>query len=48
MFKLHLNSGIAETPNDPTLLHQLQDHNNKLDKYPVPRMEKVDTFGGME
>jgi len=41
MFKLHLNSGLVEIPDDPTMLFNLQDHNNKLEKYGIPTMAEV-------
>ena len=44
MMKLHLDSGVVEIPKDPTMLYQLHDHNNKLEKYHIPTMEEAKAF----
>jgi ferredoxin len=44
LFKLHLKSGLAQIPSDPTMLYQLQAHNTKLEKYEIPTFEEFETL----
>ena len=39
LFKLHLNAGVAEIPDDPSLVLNLTTANAKLEKYRVPEEE---------
>ncbi|MBW1709451.1 MAG: epoxyqueuosine reductase [Deltaproteobacteria bacterium] len=39
LFELHLNSGIAEIPDDPSLILNLTTANNALEKYHIPTEE---------
>ena len=39
LFKLHLNSGVAEIPDDPSLVLNLMTANARLEKYHVPEEE---------
>jgi len=39
LFKLHLNSGVANIPDDPSLILNLMTANNKLEKYRIPAEE---------
>lgn len=36
MFKLHLDSGTVQIPDDPTMFLHLEDANIRLEKYPIP------------
>jgi len=43
LLKMHIDSGLVRIPDDPTMLHQLQDHNNKLQPYRIPTLEEIET-----
>ena len=36
LFKLHVNSGLVQIPEDPTLLLHLDQANTRLEKYRIP------------
>jgi len=39
IYKMHLNSGVVEIPNDPSLVLHLTTASSKLEKYRVPEEE---------
>jgi len=44
LLKMHIDSGLVDIPDDPTLLFQLKDHNNKLEQYHIPSREEMEAF----
>jgi epoxyqueuosine reductase QueG len=48
LFKIHLNAGPAELPDDPSLVLNLATENSKLEKYRIPEEEIRSLVQGIE